>query len=608
MIRVQLGAGLVVLLLFSFSAVEREAGTIVGRGADELASTRARHALALGLAEWTESVERQRGLTREAAARLADGPTGVVTALGRQLGGVRAFVLDRDKKLVAESGETASAPPSSLPGMTELRPGTTLVRLSASEKILLVAMAAAADGRTVVTVRELQSADLGGWLAGAGEGALQLGLASKDGRVKSFSGGALEASLEPDGVLRVKQDDFRFVRAELYDDAGEAIELVGFGRIDPELGLQLAALLKTTWYALGAAGLMIILVVVPLVARLRTKERAMEGFLEDEDEAAPRRALAPSSDEAEDDDAGWSELARVSAAEPPLRPEDLVATESSRTLPPVAAQAPSTPPETQLSVTLPPPASRVSSTPAPTPRVSSVEPGARTAYPEPASPVSSTRASDNLQAGLDAYLSPDSTPPGPSAPRFGSNLGGGLGGFAPGPVDSLGSQLPVPEPAGPLPDAYALGHLPEFASEIHAFEDPLRSGITRGQGTSPPPRPLTMPLGSTGFAGPTTGFGAPQTAAASPITRGPGLRSSVPAPGLGEARPFDLEHYRLVYTEFVDNKRRLGESVDNVTLEGFTAKLRKSEQDLIEKHGCRAVRFQVLVRNRQVSLRPQLVR
>jgi hypothetical protein len=71
---------------------------------------------------------------------------------------------------------------------------------------------------------------------------------------------------------------------------------------------------------------------------------------------------------------------------------------------------------------------------------------------------------------------------------------------------------------------------------------------------------------------------------------------------------FDEEHYRVVYNEFVGSKARLGEVVDNITYEGFSSKLRSSEKELIDRHGCKAVRFQVLVKDRQVSLRPQLVR
>jgi hypothetical protein len=76
----------------------------------------------------------------------------------------------------------------------------------------------------------------------------------------------------------------------------------------------------------------------------------------------------------------------------------------------------------------------------------------------------------------------------------------------------------------------------------------------------------------------------------------------------GIVAPFDETHYRVVYNDFIGSKRRLGEAVDNITFEGFSAKLRSSEKALIDRHGCRAVRFQVQIKDNQVSLRPQLVR
>ncbi|MEE2904743.1 MAG: MXAN_5187 C-terminal domain-containing protein [Myxococcota bacterium] len=68
------------------------------------------------------------------------------------------------------------------------------------------------------------------------------------------------------------------------------------------------------------------------------------------------------------------------------------------------------------------------------------------------------------------------------------------------------------------------------------------------------------------------------------------------------------DHYQAVFDNFVSSKRELGENVDSITFDGFAAKLRKSEQKLIDQHGCKAVRFEVLVKGDKVSLRPQLVR
>ena len=86
-----------------------------------------------------------------------------------------------------------------------------------------------------------------------------------------------------------------------------------------------------------------------------------------------------------------------------------------------------------------------------------------------------------------------------------------------------------------------------------------------------------------------------------------GVGPAPQAPPVGPA-PFDEVHYQTVYREFVRSKVELGESVENLSYDGFRTKLRNSEESLLDRHGCRAVRFQVLVKDRTVSLRPQLVR
>lgn len=87
-------------------------------------------------------------------------------------------------------------------------------------------------------------------------------------------------------------------------------------------------------------------------------------------------------------------------------------------------------------------------------------------------------------------------------------------------------------------------------------------------------------------------------------------RESGPPVSVSESgpAPFDEAHYRGVYDRFVQAKTELGQSLSSVSWEAFRSKLRSSEQTLLDQHGCRAVRFQVLVRERTVSLRPQLIR
>jgi len=75
-----------------------------------------------------------------------------------------------------------------------------------------------------------------------------------------------------------------------------------------------------------------------------------------------------------------------------------------------------------------------------------------------------------------------------------------------------------------------------------------------------------------------------------------------------EVRPFDSDHYAQVYQAFIEARARVGAPASGVSLQAFSRKLESSERSLIEKHGCRAVRFDVVERDGKVTLRPQLVR
>lgn len=184
------------------------------------------------------------------------------------------------------------------------------------------------------------------------------------------------------------------------------------------------------------------------------------------------------------------------------------------------------------------------------------------------------------------------------------------------------SQLPIP-PLADMPSLGGLGDLPSLSSMGLADLPPLGSNPS-----TVPMSPLGMsPLGTpVGFDPPPMSLEAfasnistgsfpvmqPRDSilpmASSPSSWAPPAMDIVSLGSTDAPRAFDEAHYRSVYMDFVGNKRQLGENVDNITYEGFSAKLRNSEQKLIDKHGCRAVRFQVMVKDRQVSLRPQLVR
>jgi hypothetical protein len=67
--------------------------------------------------------------------------------------------------------------------------------------------------------------------------------------------------------------------------------------------------------------------------------------------------------------------------------------------------------------------------------------------------------------------------------------------------------------------------------------------------------------------------------------------------------PLD-QYYRRTYDEFIAAKRKLGEKTDGVGFENFRAKLSQNETALKGKYKCKMVRFRVVAKGTQVTLKP----
>jgi hypothetical protein len=68
------------------------------------------------------------------------------------------------------------------------------------------------------------------------------------------------------------------------------------------------------------------------------------------------------------------------------------------------------------------------------------------------------------------------------------------------------------------------------------------------------------------------------------------------------------EMFQRVYHDFVELKRKCGESIDSVTFERFVGKLRDNRDQLMRKLGCKSVRFQVYVKDGKAALKATPVR
>ena len=69
------------------------------------------------------------------------------------------------------------------------------------------------------------------------------------------------------------------------------------------------------------------------------------------------------------------------------------------------------------------------------------------------------------------------------------------------------------------------------------------------------------------------------------------------------AEESDEEHWRAIHAEFLRIRAQCGESTEGLGYERFRPKLEKNRQQLVEKHGCRTVRFSVYVKEGKAALR-----
>ncbi len=108
-------------------------------------------------------------------------------------------------------------------------------------------------------------------------------------------------------------------------------------------------------------------------------------------------------------------------------------------------------------------------------------------------------------------------------------------------------------------------------------------------------------------------------------SRGPGVDedeeqtvvSQVPTEILGQmsaetGRPPPIQdeavEWKRVYEEFVRLKKECGEPTDGISFEKFKNTLRKNRDQLLQRHGCKAVRFSVYVKEGKAALKANPVR
>jgi hypothetical protein len=81
--------------------------------------------------------------------------------------------------------------------------------------------------------------------------------------------------------------------------------------------------------------------------------------------------------------------------------------------------------------------------------------------------------------------------------------------------------------------------------------------------------------------------------------------AEVMAQATGENRALgeDSKEWLSVYEDFIRTKKQCGEPTDGLTFEKFSHTLKKNRDALIQRHGCKRVRFSVYVKEGRASLK-----
>ena len=70
----------------------------------------------------------------------------------------------------------------------------------------------------------------------------------------------------------------------------------------------------------------------------------------------------------------------------------------------------------------------------------------------------------------------------------------------------------------------------------------------------------------------------------------------------------ETAEWRRVYDEFLRLKKECGESTDGLNFEKFKTTLRKNRDQLLQRHGCKSVKFSVYVKEGKAALKANPIR
>jgi hypothetical protein len=206
--------------------------------------------------------------------------------------------------------------------------------------------------------------------------------------------------------------------------------------------------------------------------------------------------------------------------------------------------------------------------------------------------------------------------------------GGKAVGAGPGPVGGKTFDLPSAAPAfgAPPPPSPAFPPPPPAVPSFSAPPPP--PAFPPPPPSLPPPLPNLAPQHTPQpfSAAAVAAAGGAVSAAAPAVKNAPWAQ--LPAAALGNQEDADRQmpdgeatrvvpydeheeeeaHFKHVFDDFIEAKRTCGESLAGLTQAKFLQKLRDNKAALVEKHGCRTVRFSVYIKDGKAALKATPVR
>jgi len=153
----------------------------------------------------------------------------------------------------------------------------------------------------------------------------------------------------------------------------------------------------------------------------------------------------------------------------------------------------------------------------------------------------------------------------------------------PPPTPSRPNMAPVPTPVAPAPP-------PQPAAAKPAT--PPAPNAAPGRPAPPPPAPILAPE-------------PPPSEEDDEATMVGHVPPEVLAQATGEHRTpsDDAKEWVAVYEDFIRTKKQCGEPVEGLTFEKFSHTLKKNRDALVQRHGCKHVKFSVYVKEGRASLK-----